>query len=220
MVTTYLATALLAVGVAAVVLAYGLLGRDNVNRKTHRLAHRICGYAFAAIFLLVFVGMVGRFAFARSFSTLAMLHAAAALAALSLLAVKFAVARRYKKLGAHLFTLGTALFVVTLTAVGPVIGAGFANGQAENTPVPTQAQTAAPVEISFAFSQNMPPDEQRFVVRCGACHPLGQALIAVNEYRTAQAWGPVIERMRQKTDAITAADAVMIAGYLAQFARQ
>jgi len=217
--TSLMALGMLACGLIAVALAYEVLGHpQSGDKKAFRLAHKIFGYFFLAIFLLLFVGMLGRFASPSPFSTLGIVHAALALAVFVLLLSKLAIVLRYKKLLTHAFALGTTIFVLSFTLTMLVAGGKLGHSLTDSSPAVSEHTDTTATKLDWP--KKMTSTEIKFVSLCGQCHPLGQSIVALSMYKTEQDWLPVIDRMRKKTDAISEEDGREIAGYLAQLSGQ
>lgn len=225
--TSILSLAMLAAGFAAVILAYEYLGNPQAktDKKKLRQLHRIFGYTFAAIFVLLALGMMGRLASPAEFNFRGTLHAGFALIALSILLLKILIARRYKKFANNLIFFGSFLFtlafaLVLLTA-GPRIGRQLAGTSPERV-TQQQMPILAPGQPMPAPDTQQTPSqiEAKFNRLCSACHPTERALSALENYQTVEQWTKVIDKMRALTDTISAEDGMQIAEYLAQLTQQ
>jgi len=195
-------------GVAALGLAYTVLGgRRNEIKPVALLAHRLCGYLFLVLVVILFAGMLARLGRAERFAPLAALHAALAFAVAGLLLIKILIARFFKKLVLHFFWIGSVIFLLTLTLIGIVAVKPF-----------LPAADPAPPVASTGLPEKLPDVERKFVSLCGSCHALEQTILGLRAYRSPGDWQRVIERMREKTTDISESDGREIAGYLAGLA--
>nr|HPM78301.1 hypothetical protein [bacterium] len=197
MFTTILAITMMVLALSAVLLAYEVLGNPKgpENKKRALWLHRLFGYLFALLFVLLFFGMVARFEHAQVFGIAAWVHTTLALAAAALLLIKILIAHRYKKFAGNLFFLGTLLFIVAFVTVALVGGKELNKDKAER-PTSAVETAAAPAPPTGDWPENLPPIERTFVQKCGACHPLGVTMQSLDRYKTEQDWLPVIARMQ------------------------
>lgn len=216
MVTILFALGLLSVGLMTVVLSFEVLGRtENWTKKKNLLIfHKVFGYLFVLIFLMLFAGMLQRFS-QSSFSVKADIHVALAMGAGMLLLVKILIVRRYKKLSSHLFMLGSTLYLLSFIMVLIVVGPVFSSKNVF-APVADGSPPSTGMELTLENLKISEP-ETRFVRLCGQCHELDRTFYSFQKYKTEAQWEEVIERMRSKTNTISENDVKALAGYLAQF---
>ena len=219
MVNTSLAFTMILFGLVAVILGAEFLGKPKGGRPIQKKLHRIFGYLFLLIFVVLTVVMSTHFTDTVPFSTLSTVHAELAMIALVLLGIKIAVARRYKKFYSLLFPFGVGVFTLSfafvLLAGGPVLGRVISGKP--NLAVQQQAQPES-ADQGDKTPLKVLPVEAKFYRLCGQCHPLGTTLYGLHEIKTQEQWQKVIDRMREKTTDISEADGKQIAEYLGSLA--
>lgn len=219
MVTMLVALSLLFVGLVTVILSFEVLGRTEqwAKKKNLMIFHRVFGYFFILIFLVLFAGMLQRFS-RSEFSVNADIHVALAMGAGLLLLVKILIVRRYTKLYSHLFMLGSTIYLLSFIMIMIVVGPVFSSKKTlslVSDELPSSSSAALSME-----NLKISALESRFVKLCGQCHELDRTFYSFEKYKTEAQWEEVVERMRSKTHIISIKDAKAISEYLAQFSRE
>lgn len=205
-------------GLIAVALAFEMLGRagDAKPRPWIRKLHKVVGYLFMLLFLLIFAGMASRFEHAADFSAGAYIHAALAIAAFVLLVAKWLIVRRYKKLMPNLFFVGGSLFILSFTTVALMIGV-FIGGQFGFQPDTSSMDVAGKPPTADFFGKKILPEEKILAGSCADCHPIGQVLYTLHNEAKAEDWDGILKRMQEKGAKITDQEAAAVAAYFKQF---
>ncbi|VEN74016.1 membrane hypothetical protein [Candidatus Desulfarcum epimagneticum] len=177
-------------GFAAVFIMLLLRGNPKkraINRALFR-AHKICGYVFAGLFLLMCVSMIQKTAgWRHEFSARVNLHIALSIALFFLLALKISIARVFKKFSDSFFHQGIILFIMAAVLTG--LSAGhYALGRAGAGPAAIEA--SRPEE-----TRDVSADEsERALVetKCASCHTLDRVYGA---QKTEEEWIAIVKWM-------------------------
>lgn len=201
------------VGLLALVFGYeaiGKVGPSSANKGWRRI-HRVTGYAFLLLFLILFFTMIDRLAYAHEFSNVATMHAALAFFAMTVLVVKLFIVRRYKKFASSLYVVGSVLWSLVTVLTALMIGSALDTSAVAMRPDSTVA------EKSDLAPSKLLPVENRMVYLCAQCHPLGQVLHSLRNEAKAKDWPDILTRMQKKSAEITVEDARQITAYFQQF---
>jgi len=225
-VSIVVAYAALAAGATAALTMLYRMGRPGDKPRAAGLwAHRVAGYLFVALMTFVFAGMLYRVAtFDKGMTPGLAWHAAAALAVMAFLFVKWAVVRPFR----GMMKLAPALGIVVFALAFLVVNLGTAVYLLDWL-APRRAAAAAEAkagEGARAMHEEMlqlmtpeAPEVDRlhaarfvFAEKCGRCHHLRRPF---EEPRPADQWTPLIKRM-QSYDAgwISDEDVMTIEFYL------
>lgn len=201
-VSIVLAYAALAAGVAAAITMLSRMGRAGGKPGAAGLwVHRVAGYLFIVLTTSLFAVMVYRVAtFDKGMTPGLAWHAAAGLAVMAFLFVKWAVVRPFRgmlklapALGIVVFglaflvvNLGTAVYVLDWVAPRRAAAAAEAAAAVEEevaeAGAPAREGVDALHDARFVFAE-----------KCGRCHHLRRTFEAP---RPAEQWTPLIKRMQ------------------------
>jgi hypothetical protein len=175
-------------GAGAVLVMIHLRGqpKDRVQGKTLIWIHKILGYLFFALFFVMLGTMISRTGnFQQELSPRIFTHAALALALVPLLAVKWLVARKYRLLQSHLFSLGVTIFLFAFLLVSISAGSHYLyKGELKNAALSS-------AEISPAEKNN---GKLILEEKCTSCHDLNR----VHQTRKSEEeWLSTLERMKE-----------------------
>jgi hypothetical protein len=182
--STFLTALFLLAGASAVWSMLVMLGRrDRSSRIPYRIIHRVSGWAFFLLFLLLFLTMFGRLEdFWEESPPRVAIHFALAIGCLFLLLVKVAVARRFKGLAKHLFALGVGSYLLAFP-MAVITGSYYVLRVLEGTPYISHA--SLPEMLDEELGKTL------LMSRCTSCHLLADIL---RPY-TREQWEEIITRM-------------------------
>ncbi|UCE40100.1 MAG: hypothetical protein JSV17_11585 [Candidatus Aminicenantes bacterium] len=174
------------IGAGAAFIMIHLKGRskDRAHGKTLVQAHRVLGYLFIVLYVLMVVTMIIRISYYQDeLSPRAIFHVVLALSLLPLLTVKWIVARKYKLLTPRLFFLGTTIFLFAFLL--NAISAGhyyLYKGEVRE------------VTISSIDRETMNQDigRQLIVKKCAKCHTLERVFRSI---KGEEGWTQTVNRM-------------------------
>jgi hypothetical protein len=160
--------------------------------------HRIAGYAFLAIMIFLFAGMLFKIAeHGKVLSARVAWHAAAGFAVVAFMFLKWAVVRPFRGLmkfapALGMVVFGLAFLVISFGATMDLLdrlSPGGAKGEA------AAARHRELPHMRPGAAERDPLRAARFVFaeKCGRCHHLRRPLA---EPRAEADWAPLIERMR------------------------
>ena len=170
-------------------------------------AHRIGGYIFIALFLVMAYFMVARLGdVSGGPSTSTVIHLTLAMVLSPLLFVKVLIARYYKSYHSFLMPIGLLIFVLSFVLIGIAAGPSLAHR--------ARMQTVSLTSIDLppaAIDLNMAA--KKMENRCSKCHSLDRIAGA---HKDARGWLTTVNRMRDLPDSgISAEDSRIIVSYLA-----
>ncbi|MSS70911.1 MAG: hypothetical protein EXS64_05420 [Candidatus Latescibacteria bacterium] len=126
-ISSLLGVLMLAFGAIAIGIMLEIQGgrvTDEARQRRLKLIHRICGYCFVAIYLILLGTMVWRIAqFREDLSPRALVHAGFALAILPLLVIKILILRRYPRLFPNVFPMAVTVFCLSFVFIS--LSAGY-----------------------------------------------------------------------------------------------
>lgn len=174
------------IGAAAAFIMIHLKGRsrDRIHGKTLVRAHRILGYVFIALYILMVVTMIIRISYYQDeLSPRAILHVVFALSLVPLLAAKWLVARKYKLLTSRLFFLGMTIFLFAFLLNAISAGHYYLYRGA-----------VSEVAISSIDKETMNEDIGRQLVakKCAKCHTLERIF---RSFKDEEGWTRTVNRM-------------------------
>jgi len=98
-------------------------GRKVGNPKSYVAIHKVSGYVFAALFLVMFVGMTMRMKnYDEEWSARVAIHVTMAIGLLFLLAMKVLIPRFFNRLSGNLFALGMIVYALSFCVVLVMVG--------------------------------------------------------------------------------------------------
>jgi uncharacterized membrane protein len=172
------------------------------NLKAHtsdRLStgiHRVLGYIFLFIFLIMFVFMVKKVSgFTSEFSPRVTVHFVSALILIPIFLVKILIARFFKRLYPNLVILGLAIFFLSFTMVGITTGYSFMTKPAADQPATDQ--TLSTNTQNNLQKQKVPKADPGALgelthKKCATCHNLERVK---NARKTKTEWHFTIDKM-------------------------
>ena len=181
--------------------------KDSKSSARLIAAHRIGGYIFMTLFLVMAYFMVARWdAAGDPASPGATIHLTLALIISPLLFVKVLVARYYKSYYGFLMPVGLAIFVLSFVLVAITVAPHLAHQPR--------------IETVFLTAVDLPPDAIDINIaastmekRCTKCHTLDRVVAARKDTR---GWQATVNRMRMLPDSgISGEEARLIFSYLA-----
>lgn len=195
---------LLAGGVCLVIMMRKLGGKQFVRPGLATRIHRVMGWSFTVLYLILLVVMIGRIErYWEVAPARIAIHVALAVSLFVLLAVKLAIPRLFPALSKHLFVFGVSVYLVGFVLVG--ITAGY---------YLVQVFRGVPY-ISSAMLPGRMKDPgfglELFITRCSVCHQLRDIMTA----RKPKEWEEIVTRMvRLAEPRISPAEAGQILDYL------
>lgn len=126
--SSILAVVYIALGAVAVWLMWDLKGnpKERVLRNRIKTAHRILGFIFVTIYLVMVFFMVRKLSYYQGeFTARAILHCVMAAGLLPLIVFKILIVRRLAYFTGYLATLGTGIFLIALVLVAVTAGRYF-----------------------------------------------------------------------------------------------
>lgn len=193
------------VAAAGVLAMLELWGNEKTrfNKTALKWTHRICGYLFITIYVVMMYSMLKRIAVqTEPLTPLQTVHVALALMLLPLLTVKILILRRFKGLSEKLPYLGLSIFTVAFTL--NAMTAGFYFVRASGKPY---------VSLQFFDRSRLSSDVGRGLLeqRCQKCHALERIFTAV---KTEDEWTKTVNTMMLRDPAIKEDEAAQIIFYL------
>ncbi len=150
--------------------------------KRYLIVHKIFGYSFAALFLLMFIAMVWRAPVHWEGSSPRVAgHVALAVAVLFLLSLKILIPRYFRRLSGTLFGLGIIIYAMSFALFG-VTGGYYIIRHAKDEPGVTYEEIPHPdTELG----------KELFITKCSTCHVLRDIM----RPREVESWKEVINKM-------------------------
>ena len=196
-----------AIAVYTMVSVYG--GRSVSNPKTYITIHRIVGWLFAALFVVMFVFMLQRGEeYWEEASPRVNIHTTMAVSLVLLLVLKVTIPRFFPKLNKNLLFLGITIYLISFTLVG-ITGGYYVIRRFERTPYISHAKLHAELDPTMLDEKL---GKELFVEKCSTCHVLENIM----DPRSPEAWEKVVNDMLVIAEPrITAGESGMILHYLA-----
>ena len=210
-ISSLLGVLMLAFGAIAIGIMLEIQGgrvTDEARQRRLKLIHRICGYCFVAIYLILLGTMVWRIAqFREDLSPRALVHAGFALAILPLLVIKILILRRYPRLFPNVFPMAVTVFCLSFVFIS--LSAGYYY---------LKAGVGVYFSMASMETSKMKTEQERFIAgknllihRCSTCHTLERTFI---RFKTEDGWRQTVASMRQLNPDITDQEGDLIAEYL------
>lgn len=201
-----LATLFVFTGGATVYIMLEMTGRtrDNTEKTGCIRAHKILGYLFISLFVIMLMFMIRKVAgLQEELTSRAVLHLSMALTLIPLIVIKVLVARRHPQLSAKLPLLGIAIFALSFTLTG--ITAGYYALHRSNltyTTISAQDNDVLDLELGKAIMNK----------KCSKCHSLERVYRA---YKSEVGWTGTINKMAiLDSPNITTFDVKQVLNYL------
>jgi cytochrome c2 len=174
------------IGAVAAFIMIHLKGRskDQIHGNTLVRGHRILGYTFIALYVLMVVTMIIRISYYQDeLSPRSIFHVILALSLIPLLGVKLLVAKKYKLLTSRLFFLGMTIFLLAFLLNAISAGHYYLYKGAVRE-----------VTISSIDRETMNEDigRQLVVKKCSKCHTLERIFRSFND---EEGWTRTVNRM-------------------------
>ncbi len=202
----WLSIAWLVLGVVTLVTMAEGLGRNRPGTSALRKSlHRICGYAFAVLYVVFLVGMFVRLErFGPPQGQWIGWHAYLGCILFLLIAVKIAVVRRYKKYMSGVAGVGTLIVAVAFAIVAMSGGWRIFSHC-----------TSGRVDVSYrgkTYRASIGAGKKVTYLKCARCHDLRPVYLFSRE---EQEWERYVKRMQDKDpELLTDEDCAHSIGYL------
>ena len=171
-------------GVAVYTMMRRTGGKELSKPEVYIKIHKIAGWIFVILFLIMFIFMLERVEnYWEESSPRITLHISLSLALLLLLVIKVTIPRFFNKLGRNLFLLGTGAYLVAFSLV-MITGGYYIIRTVERTPYLTHA--ALPDDIL-----DKEVGKELFIDKCSTCHMLDRIM----KPRSAESWEIVVNKM-------------------------
>jgi len=186
LINSILGVIFLVVGAKAVGIMIHLKGaaKDRIHGNTLIWAHRLFGYLFVLIYAFMVYTMIVRLSgYQEELSPRGILHVVFALVLIPLLAVKIAIARKYRLLTSRLFFVGLTVFIMAFLLNAISAGHYFLYRGAIRL-----------VAISSLDKVTMDEDigRQLVVRKCVKCHTLERVF---RSFKDEEGWTRTVNRM-------------------------
>jgi len=177
--------------------------RKVENPKIYIRIHKISGYIFALLFLVMFIGMIMRVKnYWEESSPRVALHVALAVALFFILAMKILIPRFFKRLSVYLFGLGVIVYAMSFCLV--IITAGYY--------IIWKTEERAVIHPAETHLADDYLGKTLFIDKCSVCHDLK----SIMKPRSPDDWAMVVKRMvNMAAPRITADEGSIIVSYLA-----
>jgi hypothetical protein len=181
--TTILSVVFILLGAVAVGTMMLRTGRQGTSPRLSTV-HRVAGWTFTLLCLLLTVYMAGRMSrYWEELSPMVTVHCTLSVGLLLLLAVKVTVPRFFPGLSKHLFPLGFSVFLVAFSLVG-VSGGFYLLRKLQKMPYVSHADLSG-------TDLDTPLGKQLFLTKCTTCHMPRDILHA----RSPEEWEGVVNAM-------------------------
>jgi mono/diheme cytochrome c family protein len=174
------------IGACATVIMLELRGNPKDRQINQRLikAHRILGYVFVVLFLIMLFLMLNKASsYQEEFSPRAILHITLGTLLTPLLIIKILIVRRFKRLGAYLFGLGVTVFLTAFALNSITAGYYFLHQSDIQYVAISEGDT-------IVLDENM----GRLLVsqKCAKCHTLERVF---RSFKNEEGWTKTVNRM-------------------------
>jgi hypothetical protein len=179
-------------------------GKQFAHPEAASRIHRVTGWSFAILYMILLVVMVGRVDRYWEVSPARIaIHATLAVSLFALLAIKIAIPRLLPGLSRHLFFFGVTVYLVGFVLVG--ITAGYYLVQVLRG-VPYISHSTLPVRM-----EDRRLGLELFITKCSVCHQLRDIMTP----RMPKEWDKIVTRMVLLAEPrISPAEAGQILDYL------
>ncbi len=186
LITSLLGALFTLVGAGATLLMLELRGNPKDKEHNQRLvkAHRMLGYLFVIIFILMTVLMINKTGtYQEELSPRAILHITLGLLMVPLLLIKVLIVRRFKRLGSHLLGFGIALFLTAFVLNGVSAGYYFLH-RSDIRYVSITARDTGVLDAGLG--------RQLVTQKCIKCHSLERTF---RSFKSEEGWTNTVNRM-------------------------
>ncbi|MEE8605267.1 MAG: hypothetical protein V3S65_07820 [Candidatus Aminicenantaceae bacterium] len=186
LINAFLGVLFMLIGAVAAFIMIHLKGRskDQIHGNTLVRGHRILGYTFICIYVLMVVTMIIRISYYQDeLSPRSIFHVILALSLIPLLGVKLLVAKKYKLLTSRLFFLGMTIFLFAFLLNAISAGHYYLYKGAVRE-----------VTISSIDRETMNEDigRQLVVKKCSKCHTLERIF---RSFKDEEGWTRTVNHM-------------------------
>lgn len=186
LINAFLGVLFMLIGAVAAFIMIHLKGRskDQIHGNTLVRGHRILGYTFIALYVLMVVTMIIRISYYQDeLSPRSIFHVILALSLIPLLGVKLLVAKKYKLLTSRLFFLGMTIFLFAFLLNAISAGHYYLYKGAVRE-----------VTISSIDRETMNEDigRQLVVKKCSKCHTLERIF---RSFKDEEGWTRTVNHM-------------------------
>ncbi|WPD21810.1 MAG: photosystem P840 reaction-center cytochrome c-551 [Candidatus Electrothrix aestuarii] len=174
-------------GACAMLLMLELRGNPRKDSKANQrliMAHRVTGYIFIALFLVILAVMISKAgSYSEEFSPRTILHITLALLVIPLLGIKILIIRRFRRFEKQIPGLGLAVFLALFLLNSMTAGYYFLH-QSDIGKLSLSEEDAAVLDEKKG---------QKLVAqKCGKCHTLERVFKAL---KTDKGWEETVQRM-------------------------
>jgi hypothetical protein len=154
------------------------------NPEKYIRRHRVMGWIFVVLFLVMFIFMIERIGeYWEESSARISLHIALSLALLILIAVKVTLPRYYPRLNKHLFALGITIYAAAFSLVGITGGYYVARIFRDIPHISHSTLTEHMLDLELG--------KEMFITECSTCHSLDRIMA----FRSPESWVEVVNEM-------------------------
>jgi nitrate/TMAO reductase-like tetraheme cytochrome c subunit len=184
-VSTLLSGIFLLAGAIAVYTLSSLQGGRKVsNPGLYRQIHRVAGWAFVGLFVVVFVFMLARVEdYWEESSARIAIHVALACSLVVMLIAKVLIPRFFSGLGKNLFALGFTAYVLSFVMVAITAGYYLLWRYEEHPRISHRSWQSHMLEERIG--------KELFIQKCSICHVLNEIMTP----RSAESWAEVVNDM-------------------------
>ncbi len=184
--TSFIGVLFVLVGACATAIMLEMRGNPQDRPINKRLiqAHRILGYQFVVLSLIMLFLMINKVStFQEEFSSRILLHIALGIILVPLLFIKIMIVRRFRRIGAQLFGLGVAVFLIGFVLNGITAGHYFLHQSDVRYVVVSEGDTVA-LDVDMG--------RQLVTGKCAKCHSLERVF---KSFKSEEGWTKTVNRM-------------------------
>lgn len=174
------------IGAVTTLLMLELRGNPRDKEQNQRLmkSHRMLGYLFIIIFILMTVLMINKAStYQEELSPRAILHITLGVLMIPLLLIKVLIVRRFKRLGSYLLGFGIAIFLAAFVLNSVSAGYYFLH-HSDIRYVSLSARDTSVLDVELG--------RQLVTQKCAKCHSLERTFRA---FKSEEGWTRTINRM-------------------------